>query len=89
MFTEPLPGNKRLLGLHYSGFQASCHSIKCFFNTTFRVLKIFVPNFQERKSYRAGSLGPVRFNQLLANYRRKLSIDIATSEQNQTLSPLT
>jgi hypothetical protein len=25
VFTEPLPSNERLLWLHYSGLQASCH----------------------------------------------------------------
>jgi hypothetical protein len=27
LFTESLPSNERLLWLHYSGFQASCHNI--------------------------------------------------------------
>jgi hypothetical protein len=27
LFTEPLPGNGRLLWLHYSSLQASCHNI--------------------------------------------------------------
>jgi hypothetical protein len=27
MFTEPLPSNVRLLWLHYSGLQESCHNI--------------------------------------------------------------
>jgi hypothetical protein len=27
LFTEPLPSNKRLFWLHYSGFRASCHKM--------------------------------------------------------------
>jgi hypothetical protein len=30
LFTEPLSSNGRLLWLHYSGLQASCHIIKMY-----------------------------------------------------------
>jgi hypothetical protein len=32
MFTEPLPSNKRLLWLYYSGFRTSCHIIYLVFS---------------------------------------------------------
>jgi hypothetical protein len=39
LFTESLPSNESLLWLRYSGFQASCHNIKCqaFIETRMRI----------------------------------------------------
>jgi hypothetical protein len=33
VFTKPLPSNRRLFWLHYSGFQASCHNMLWLFVT--------------------------------------------------------